>query len=213
MSAPESLDHRQEEVLALVALDRLDEIDPLLDDVERMEPPGDGSESPGGVYRAVAAELIRWGHEDRARAVAERAVDWYRTRDPDRYQRATAQALLLADRPQEAVELLEPLAQEEPENRAVRGTYGVALAQSGKHAEAEATAAWLESLDLPYLFGEDSYWRAVILAHLGRAEEAVRLLRQAFEEGSGLWDMRWDGALLPLWADEAFQQLVAPRGE
>jgi tetratricopeptide (TPR) repeat protein len=211
-AAPENLVQRRLEIQALVALDRLDEIDPLLNDVERMEPPEDGSQSPGSVYREVAAELIRWGHEDRARTVAEQAVDWYRTRDPDRYQRATAQALLLADRPQEAVELLESLVREEPENRTIRGTYGRALAQSGDHAEAEAVAAWFEALDLPYLFGADSYWQAVILAHLGRAEEAVRLLRQAFEEGSDLWDMHWDGNLLPLWEDEGFQQLVAPRG-
>jgi hypothetical protein len=86
------------------------------------------------------------------------------------------------------------------------------LAQGGDHAEAEAVAAWFEALDLPYLFGADSYWQAVILAHLDRAEEAVRLLRQAYEEGSGLSGMRWDEDLLPLWEDEAFQQLVAPRG-
>jgi tetratricopeptide (TPR) repeat protein/TolB-like protein len=211
-AAPESLDQRRDEILALVALNHLEEIDPLLDDVERMEPPEDGSGSPGSVYREVAAQLIRWGHVDRARTVAERAVDWYQARDPDRFQRATAQALLLADRPQEAVDLLELLVQENPENRTLRGIYGMALAQSGHYAEAEAVADWFEALDLPYLFGADSYWRAVILTHLGRAEEAVRLLREAYEAGTGLWDMSWDGNLLPLWEDEAFQQLVAPRG-
>ena len=83
---------------------------------------------------------------------------------------------------------------------------------TGDTAGAEAEAAWFEQLDRPYLFGEDTYWRAVILAHLGQLDEAVLLLRQAYREGRGRWEIGDDPNLKPLWGDEQFEQFVAPRG-
>ena len=45
------------------------------------------------------------------------------------------------------------------------------------------TDRWLEQLDLPFLRGAHTRWRAAIAAALGDRENAVRLLEQAYLEG------------------------------
>ena len=188
---------RRLEIQALIALDRLEETAALLDEVERMEP-DDGS-SPGDVFRQVAADLARYGHEEESRELAERAVEWYRARDPESYRQEIAQALLVAGRAEEALEIIRPLVEETPDSLGRRGIYGMALVKTGDTAGAEAEAAWFEQLDSPYLFGKDTYWHAVILAHLGQLDEAVLLLRQAYREGRDRWEIRDDPNLKLLW--------------
>jgi len=90
-----------------------------------------------------------------------------------------------------------------------RGTNHRALALTGATAGAEAEASWFEALDRPYMFGANTYWRAVILAHLGRRDEAVILLRQAYRDGRGRDVMLTDPNLMPLWGHEQFEQFIA----
>jgi tetratricopeptide (TPR) repeat protein len=207
---PERLRMRLYEMRALIAAGRLDEIGRLLDEVGWMEPNDDYP--PAGVYVDVALALARHGHVAESRALAERAVAWYRARDPEHYRKWTAQALLLAGHLDEALEVIRPLVEETPDSIGRRGIYCVALAMTGDTAGAEAQAAWFEQLDRPYLFGEDTRWRAIILAHLGRTDEAVLLLRQAYREGRARDLMYYDVNLMPLWGHEQFEQLIAPRG-
>lgn len=141
-----------------------------------------------------------------------RAVEWYRARDPEGYKKWTARALLLAGRAEAALQIIGPLVEETPDSLGRRGIYGIALAQTGDTAGAVAEAAWFEELARPYVFGEDTYWRAVILAYLGRKDQAVLLLRQPYREGRGRWQMLADANLKPLWGHEQFEQFVAPRG-
>jgi|GEM_PF-2570514 len=207
---PENLPLRRREIQALIALGRLEEIDPLLDDLETMEPVG--SSSPGWMFRLVSGDLARFGHTSESRAIAERAVEWYQARDPDAYQRPTAQALILAGRAEEAMEIIGPLAEERPDSLRDHGIHSIALALTGDTTGAESKAAWFEALDRPYMFGENTYWRAAILSHLGRLDEAVILLRQAYREGRGRDAMHYDPNLMPLWDHEQYEQFIAPRG-
>ena len=66
--------------------------------------------------------------------------------------------------------------------------------------------------------GFPTYLRAAILGHLGRKDEAARLLRQAIQEGRLYWYQQ-SGLLLwtdpifePLWEYEPFERVVGPQG-
>ena len=207
---PERLLMRRYEMQALIALGRLDDIGSLLDEVARMEPNGDYT--PAGVFIDVSRALARSGHLENSRALADRAVEWYRARDPEHYRKWIARALLLAGHADGALEIIKLLVEETPDSLECRGIYGIALAQTGDSARAEVEAAWFEDLTRPYLFGEDTHWRGVLLAHLGREDEAVLLLRQAYREGRSREEIRDDPNLMPLWGHEQFEQFVAPRG-
>ncbi len=83
---------------------------------------------------------------------------------------------------------------------------------TGDRTQAEVQGTWLKELDRPYLFGLDTYWRAAILAHMDRRDEATRLLRQALREGVAYSVLVSVSHLMPLWGYEPFEQLMAPKG-
>jgi len=207
---PEDLELRRLEIRILVTMGRLDEIGPVLDAIGSMEP--EGGQSPGSVFRNLSADLARLEHSVDSRMLAERALDWYQTRDPEGYQQSKARALLLIDRPEEALALIIPLVEESSESLTNHGLHGIALALTGDLEGAEAEARWCEALDRPFLGGSNTYWRTAILAHLGRREEAVRLLRQALQEGLSYRDRSFDPNFRRLWGYEPFEQLIAPKG-
>jgi len=200
------------EARALVALGLLDQIDPVLGALEAMEPAW--GDSPGTILYWIAGHLGRHGHWEEARGVAERAIAWYLSRDPDSFQLERAQALLPAGKPEEALMLLGPLVEQDAENVIVHGLHGVALALTGDREGAEAEARWCEELEGPYLRGLNTYWRAAILSHLDRKEEATRLRRQAFQEGQSYFSMPAPADLnfMPLWGFEPYEQLITPTG-
>jgi tetratricopeptide (TPR) repeat protein len=200
------------ETWALIALGRLDEIEPLLDQVGDMEP--SWGDSPGAIFIETAGELARHGHGGQARAAAERAVAWYVDRDPESYRLERSRALLPAGKPEEALALLGPLIDQDPEHVMAHGLRGVALALTGDRDGAEAEARWCEGLDRPYLRGSNTYWRAAILAHLDRNDDATRLRREAFQEGQSYFadPAPADLNFQPLWGYGPFEQIIAPRG-
>jgi len=205
------------EIQSLIALGRIEEIAPLLDELEDLDP--DSHASPGLVYYRVAGDLFQFGHREGAEQLAERALEWYRLRDPHRFRLEIAQASLLAGRPDDALSALGPLIDENPDSLSIRGVRGIAYALVGKGDSASAEAEWFGRMDTPYLFGEDVYWQAAILAHLGVREEAVRLLRRAHEQGRSwstpserLGDIISDPNFMRLWEYEPFEQLIAPKG-
>jgi hypothetical protein len=127
--------------------------------------------------------------------------------------------LLLDERFTDALSTLSPLSDENPDSLPVRGVLGIAYAQADDAEGALAEATWFDNLNTPYLFGEDLYWRAAILAHLGDREEATRTLRRAHDEGfrwsnpsKPLGDIISDPNFRPLWGYEPFQQLIGPKG-
>ena len=66
---------------------------------------------------------------------------------------------------------------------ALLGRLGTLAARRGDLDEALRYSGLLENLDMPYLFGRHTLWRARIAALLGEKEHAMRLLKQALEQG------------------------------
>jgi len=212
---PSDLFLRYQEIRALVVLGRLDEAGPLWDEIEEMEPSRYAtiSYTPGQVFFLLAGDLTRFGPVEEVEGMAERAIDWYGARDAEGYRLSISQVLVLLGRTQEALDLLETLAEEDPENVSVRGTFGVAMAMSGDQAGALREGSWLEEVDRPYVRGFNTYWRATILAHLGQRDEAVELLRQAYREGYSLrMSVASHPLLWPLWDYQPYEQFFEPRG-
>jgi tetratricopeptide (TPR) repeat protein len=196
------------EIRALAALDRWNEVDELLQQVEGMEP-AFGS-TPANVFGWLAGDFAKMGHEEESQDMAQRALDWCEAQDPDEYVRFRAWALLFLERPEQAMPLIEQVLDEDPENGAFRGWRGIALAQQGDVAGAEEEAAWLEPLDLPYQHGSKAIWRAGIYAHLGQPDKAVELVRQAIRDGYSWFALTRDLLLVPLWENEEFQRILHP---
>ena len=207
---PRVLVFHELEVRALIALDRLDEAEPILEDVEAAR--DWQGPSPGSVLFDVATELARAGRPQEARSVGERAVTWYLARDRPAESVATAQAYVLLGRGDEALAILGPLVEGTPDSVGLRGMQGVAMALAGDIAGAERALDWLRTLDRPYLFGSATYWSAATLAHMGQDLESVRLLSRAFADGHSRLNIRADANLSPLWGLEEFERAIAPSG-
>jgi len=188
----------------------------VLEGVESAEGIGaEGGWTAGELALETAAELWAHGELEASRQLAARAVAWYEARpSAEREARAErerlSRALLLRDRLAEADSLLSQLRAEYPDDLDYLGLTGVVAARSGAVARADSIAAELAAIQRPYLFGAPSYWRAAITAHLGRERDAVRLLRQAFDEGRAMGiHIHADPNLAPLWGLPAFQGLVS----
>jgi tRNA A-37 threonylcarbamoyl transferase component Bud32/tetratricopeptide (TPR) repeat protein/TolB-like protein len=195
------------EIQALVALGRVAEIGPLLDDIEAL-----GSSLTHDTYMDIVGDLFRFGHADLGEALAQRTLDWCLDRDPEGFRGPSAAALMTTGRPEEALPLVQSLVDESPNSVGYRGFLGIVLAMVGDVDGAEAQERWLAELDRPFLLGLHSYWRAAVLAHLDRKEEAVPVLRDAFDEGRSFNERTVDLNLRPLWFYEPFERLVAPKG-
>jgi tetratricopeptide (TPR) repeat protein len=198
---------------ALAALGRLDEIGALVDRCLAV-PTGVGD--AGFTLRITAEELRAHGHRDRSMSLAERLVGRYGNRSGDRSWRHRvhlARVLIVAERWHEARNVLEGLARQYPEALANLGWLGVLAAKTGDRPEAERLLAELGAVDRPYLYGEHTYWRACITAHLGDHERAVDMLRDAFSQGKryGI-GLHRSMALEPLWDHPEFLELIAPKG-
>lgn len=64
------------------------------------------------------------------------------------------------------------------------GYLAVILARRGQSARARAIADSLGTLQRKWLFGWNTFWRAAIYSEVGDREVAVRLLSQAYQEGT-----------------------------
>jgi DNA-binding SARP family transcriptional activator/TolB-like protein len=202
------------EVRALAALGRVDEVERLLG--ESLALPPQPGWTAADVLRSAAAELSAHGHREAAARTREAAIAWY-ARRPEREQphhrHALARTLYEAARWNEARALFEDLATEQPGNIQFLGHLGALAARRGDRAEAERISAALASSLQPYLRGGHTLWRARVAAQLGEHEQALHLLRDAFNEGQpyGVW-VHTDPDLAPLRHLSSFRQLVRPKG-
>jgi DNA-binding SARP family transcriptional activator/TolB-like protein len=216
------------EAVALAALGRVDEVHEVID--ARLALPEHRPPSPLALMLVAGLELNVHGHPGAARETVGRAIEWYRGRpfsapfDPDRdggaagpgaadYRGDYAAALLFVGQLDEAGEVLREMAAEDPGSIGARGMLGMLAAQRGDREEAERIDAWLAEQRRPRTWGNHTFFRACIAAELGRAEEAVALLREAFGQGATYGPRpHFMPCLQSLREYPPFRQLMRPRG-
>jgi tetratricopeptide (TPR) repeat protein len=201
---------RRFEIRALAAMDRMNEIGPLVAELEGMEPAF--GVNPGDQLSYAAADLGRLGKPEYGQDLARRALSWWQDRDPDAFLADRAAALLFLGQSEEALSLIGLILDQDPGAMDARGLHGIALAQLGNRPGAESEMAWLEELEIPYQLGRNTEWRAAILAHLGDRNGAAQLVGQSLEEGRMWRAIQTDWRFAPLWGHEGFEEVMAPKG-
>ena len=138
----------------------------------------------GDVITTAVLELRAHGYLNEAQEYALRAVEWYRNRPASMDVREDlASAFYTAEMWQDAQKLYEQLAEEFPDNIDYLGYLGALAARRGDREDAMNISEKLKQIDRPYLFGQNTYWRACIAALLGNQELAVELLKESFAKG------------------------------
>jgi class 3 adenylate cyclase/tetratricopeptide (TPR) repeat protein len=172
------------ELKALAALGKIEKINQLIAESLNLSKSEDWTPgTPGWLMLITAQELRAHGYPEEAKKVIERSIEWYNTHSADEYRYDLASAYYVAERWDESQKLFELLVEEEPEKIEYLGYLGAIAARNGKFEEAKRISMFIADLDLPYLFGEDSYWRARIAAAIGNKELSVQLLRKAIAQG------------------------------
>jgi tetratricopeptide (TPR) repeat protein len=209
---PDLLSLREDEVRALAALGRIEEVNRVIDECLSIAS-SSSSWNPGAIMREAASELRVSGHKEEAKAIAEQAVSWYKSRGTGDYRYALADALYLAERWKEAEAIFELLSADEPDNINTMGYLGALAARQGERDMALQISDELKHIDRLYLFGRHTYWRACIAALLEEREQAVGLLRESFAQGRYYGDYLHNDMNLESLRDyKPFKELLRPKG-
>ena len=179
------------EMRALTALGRVQHARERLEEALAIPHPFDSPHfdwTPGEIMLRAADELRAHGHVRAAREILPRALAWYSAL-PDsqarlqRHRRYRASTLLRADSVDAAEATFSELAAEFPDDPYYIASVAVARARRGDRRAASNIAETALNRNPPYDFGHHMYERARVAAQLGNAEEALKLLRQAFANG------------------------------
>ncbi|HUQ81029.1 MAG TPA: tetratricopeptide repeat protein, partial [Gemmatimonadaceae bacterium] len=214
---PESREILGDELRALAALGRLDDLTPRLDQLEVMAPPERRSSVPA-LLTSLAEELDAHGHVEEARRVLRRAVAWQRARSAQERQipRARAElarALYVLGEYDTAQPLFEALAAETPADPRYVLQLGLIEARRQRRAEAQQIGERLRALKGPYDHGRTTYALAQLAAVLGDRDGAMALLNQALAEGVEYGQsLHADPDLASLRGDPRFRELLRPKG-
>jgi tetratricopeptide (TPR) repeat protein len=201
-----------QEISSLIAMKRIDEARRTIEDRLAL------GTAPGLLLLEAGREFDAHGHPDLAEEFWRRALEWYASRPAeelataDNRERRTG-LLLYLGRLAEADSLLTSVGPESPDDVQHFGYLGVLRAKMRDRDAAERISHELAAMNPPGWDGHNTEWRAEIAAQLGDLDEAVRLLRQAMEEG---WPVR-DYAhrypfLKPLRGYPAFEPFLHPKG-
>lgn len=225
---PEETRYLLLEATALAALGRVDEVNEIID--TRLALPEQRPPAPIALMLRVGFELEVHGHPAAAREIVGQAIEWYRRRplparlDPDHdedplrpgpapYRGDYAAALLFMGQLEEAGEVIREMVAEDPESIGFQGMLGLLAAQQGDGGEVDRIDAWLAAQRQPRTWGNHTFFRACIAAELGRAEEAVTMLREAFAQGATYWPRpHFMPCLQSLRDYPSFRQLMRPGG-
>jgi len=211
---PDRLELRVDEVRALAALGRIQEVREVIEDSLNIK---SRTGTPGEVMLEAAQELRAHGYLSEAQEIASRAAEWYKNRTLDDteseiYRSDLALALYVAGQWEKAKILFKEFAEKNPGNVAYKGFLGRLAARRGDREAALKISEELQQIKLPYLFGYHTYCRACIASLLGEREQAVELLREAFAQGyaHGVYLHR-DIDLEALREYPPFQELLWPK--
>jgi tetratricopeptide (TPR) repeat protein len=182
---PDRLELRADEVRALAALGRIQEVRGIIEDSLNLKA---RTGTPGGVMLEAVLELRAHGYLNEAKEIANRTTDWYKNRtvddaESDIYQSDLAFALYIAEQWEKAKALFKELAEKDPDNVEYKGFLGRLAAREGDQKGALKISRELQQIKRPYFFGYPTYCRACIASLFGEREQAVELLREAFAQG------------------------------
>ncbi len=211
---PDRLELRVDEVRALAALGRIEEIRGIIEDSLSVK---SRTGTPGGIMLEAAQELRAHGYLNEAQEIANRAAEWYKNRtldeeESDIYRFDLASALYIAEQWEKAKALFKELAEKYPDDVIYKGFLGRLAARGDDRKGAVKISEELQQIKRPYLFGYHTYCRACIASLLGERDQAVELLREAFAQGyaHGVYLHR-DIDLEALREYPPFQELLWPK--
>jgi serine/threonine protein kinase/tetratricopeptide (TPR) repeat protein len=203
------------EVRALIALGRIEDVSKRLD--ESLTLPPQRGWNPGEVMSAAGQYLRVHGYKEASLQMLDRAVKWFESRPKEEsetriHRSSLARALYIAERWEEAQALYGALHEEFPDIVDYLGHLGTLAARMGDREKALRVFDQLEDIKRPYLFGNNTYWRARIAALQGEKENAMRLLRDALGQGVSYRRLDTDMDLEPLFDYPPFKELIEPKG-
>jgi tetratricopeptide (TPR) repeat protein len=211
---PDRLEMRVDEVRALAALGRIQDVTGVIEESLSVE---SRTGTPGTVMLEAAQELRAHGYMNEAKEIANRAADWYKNRtvddaESDIYRSDLAFALYIAEEWEKSKALFKELAEKNPDNVEYKSFLGRLAARGSDQKGALKISGELQQIKRPYLFGYHTYCRACIASLLGEREQAVELLREAFAHGyaHGVYLHR-DIDLEALREYPPFQELLWPK--
>lgn len=175
---------------------------------------------PGELMRRVGLELSAHGHPAEAHALFNKALAWYEARSKEELERepirsAHADLLYLTGQLEEAHATYVTLVVADSSNVSALGHLGVIAAARGDAPDVQRIDRLLATSAQPYLWGENTHWRAAIAARLGERERAVSLLREAISQGDDYGinpSLHADQYFAPLRGYPAFEALLKPQG-
>jgi hypothetical protein len=212
---PSSLATRNDELFALAALGRLDDLRRGVEDSLGITARGGGT--PGGSMRLAAEELRAHGHRHESLELSKRGVAWYRNRpaqdlvgETNRF--ALAQTLYAAEEWAEAGKLMAPLVKERPDNMAYATLLGAIAARTGDRGAAAKSAVTLaQAPSNPG--GAMELRRAQLAALLGDRDQAVEFLRAGLARGLSMsLALHRQMDLESLRGYAPFDELMKPKG-
>jgi tetratricopeptide (TPR) repeat protein/TolB-like protein len=198
------------EIRAFAGMGRVDAVDSVLRVMEAL-PPDQGFD-PALRPIWAALELRAHGHEAESEALFAIALEAFPSRTSSSSPYNQGRAFYYARRWSEAAPIFEGLVEAQPENLTYLQFYGVTLAKQGDREGALEMARRARALGGRNVRGAHIRAQAVITAALGEADDAVRLLQEAFGSGAthGVWIHR-DPAFDDLWGYAPFDSLMRPR--
>jgi serine/threonine protein kinase len=149
----------------------------------------------GDLYLMTAQELSSHGFAAGGRTILAKAVDWFDNRTQEDWNDRNiafrgAIAYMEANRLDDAEKILKSLMVKYPDDRRFIGSYGRLLGQKGDIKGALRIAGQLATLPSEKFSGTPAFERAQILSAIGRRDESIALLQEAFGQGVGFVSYR-----------------------
>jgi tetratricopeptide (TPR) repeat protein len=212
---PERSSGLRNELRALSALGKIDDINRVIEESYEFPPPQ--SWTPGSLMYLTGVGLRAHGYPEDSFQMLNRALKWYEDRPQEERRTPTHRAAIARifyhlEKWEESYELFKGLYKEQPDSLTYLGCLGVLSARMGDKEEATKIAEELKNLDRPYLHGRNTYWQSRIVALLGDKELAIELIRDSLAEGRTYNILHWEMDYEGLEDYPPFVELKKPKG-